>query len=148
MVRCLRMFRWWSEAISSLAGSVFFVSGSFSFEQAANACKRQEARLALVGQLYAAWHFQKYDQCDGGWLSDGSVRFPISFPRERCGGIPEASVRSFGFPDKSSSVYGAYCYRQWHTKMNRSQIIIRKQKFTICDLLTWGLKVLKSIIVI
>lgn len=98
--------------ISSLAGYVFYVSGSFSFQQAADTCERQGARLALVGQLYAAWRFQKYDQCDGGWLSDGSVRFPISAPRERCGGIAEAGVRSFGFPDKSAPLYGAYCYRQ------------------------------------
>lgn len=97
---------------SQTAGYVFYVSGSFSFQQAAATCERQGARLALVGQLYAAWRFQKYDQCDGGWLSDGSVRFPISAPRERCGGIAEAGVRSFGFPDKSASLYGAYCYRQ------------------------------------
>lgn len=95
---------------SSLTGSVFFVPGSLTFEQAGHACKRQGAELALVGQLYSAWRFQKYDQCDGGWLKDGSVRFPISNPRERCGGIPEAGVRSFGFPNKMH-LYGAYCCR-------------------------------------
>ncbi|XP_047453977.1 hyaluronan and proteoglycan link protein 2 isoform X2 [Mugil cephalus] len=96
---------------SQTAGSVFYMSGSFSFEQAGHACKHQGAELALVGQLYAAWHFQKQDQCDGGWLKDGSVRFPISNPRKRCGGIPEAGVRSFGFPNKTTHLYGAYCYR-------------------------------------
>lgn len=94
-----------------LTGSIYYISGSFSFEQAERACKRQGAELALVGQLYAAWRFQNYDQCDGGWLRDGSVRFPISNPRERCGGIPEAGVRSFGFPNKTMHLYGAYCYR-------------------------------------
>ncbi|XP_039973395.1 hyaluronan and proteoglycan link protein 2 [Xiphias gladius] len=96
---------------SQMPGSVFYVSGSFSFEQAGRACKHQGAGLASVGQLYSAWHFQNYDQCDGGWLKDGSVRFPISSPRERCGGIREAGVRSFGFPDQMTHLYGAYCYR-------------------------------------
>uniref|UniRef100_A0A673A937 Hyaluronan and proteoglycan link protein 2 n=1 Tax=Sphaeramia orbicularis TaxID=375764 RepID=A0A673A937_9TELE len=96
---------------SLASGSIFFVSGSFSFVQAQRACEQQGADLALVGQLYSAWRFHSYDQCDGGWLKDGSVRFPISHPRERCGGVPEAGVRSFGFPDQKTHVYGAYCYR-------------------------------------
>lgn len=96
---------------SAPAGSVSFIPGSFSFQQAANACRRQGAQLALVGQLYAAWRFQKYDRCDGGWLNDGSVRFPISNPRRRCGGLPEVGVRSFGFPDQMAHLYGAYCYK-------------------------------------
>ncbi|XP_034001771.1 hyaluronan and proteoglycan link protein 2 [Trematomus bernacchii] len=95
---------------SQTSGSVSFVSGSFSFEQAGHACQRQGAELALVGHLYSAWRFQNYDQCDGGWLRDGSVRFPISNPRELCGGIPEAGVRSFGFPNKMKPLFGAYCY--------------------------------------
>ncbi|CAG6014401.1 unnamed protein product [Menidia menidia] len=96
---------------SQTPGSVFYISGSFTFDQAARACQSQKSDMALVGQLYAAWHFQNYDQCDGGWLKDGSVRFPISNPRKRCGGIPEAGVRSFGFPNKTTHLYGAYCYR-------------------------------------
>lgn len=96
---------------SQTSGSVSYISGSFSLEQARHACARQAAQLALVGHLYAAWRFQKYDQCDGGWLRDGSVRFPISSPRERCGGVPEPGVRSFGFPNEKMHLYGAYCYR-------------------------------------
>ncbi|XP_075994428.1 hyaluronan and proteoglycan link protein 2 [Genypterus blacodes] len=96
---------------SLTSGSVFYISGAFTFSQAGHACGRAVAELAVVGQLYSAWHFQRYDQCDGGWLKDGSVRFPISAPRERCGGIPEPGVRSFGFPNKSHGLYGAYCYR-------------------------------------
>ncbi|KAF3692371.1 Hyaluronan and proteoglycan link protein 2 Brain link protein 1 Precursor [Channa argus] len=96
---------------SQTSGSVFYISGSFSFQQAAQACKRQGAELALVGQLYSAWRFENYDQCDGGWLKDGSIRFPIRKPREHCGGIPEAGVRSFGFPNQMTHLYGAYCYR-------------------------------------
>ncbi|PWA23908.1 hypothetical protein CCH79_00010804 [Gambusia affinis] len=86
---------------SQIPGSVFYITGSFSYDQAVYACKRQGSELALVGQLYAAWRFQKYDQCNGGWLKDGSVRFPIVSPRKRCGGVPEAGVRTFGFPSKT-----------------------------------------------
>lgn len=96
---------------SQISGSVFYIAGAFSFEQAGHTCKNQGSEMALVGQLYAAWHFHNFDQCDAGWLKDGSVRFPISNPRERCGGISEAGVRSFGFPDKNTHVYGVYCYR-------------------------------------
>uniref|UniRef100_A0A8C2X5Y3 Hyaluronan and proteoglycan link protein 2 n=1 Tax=Cyclopterus lumpus TaxID=8103 RepID=A0A8C2X5Y3_CYCLU len=96
---------------SQTSGSVSYVSGSFSFEQAGHACRRQGGELALVGHLYSAWRFQSYDRCDGGWLRDGSVRFPISSPREHCGGIPEAGVRSFGFPNEMTHLYGAYCYK-------------------------------------
>ncbi|XP_054637745.1 hyaluronan and proteoglycan link protein 2 [Dunckerocampus dactyliophorus] len=97
---------------SLTTGSVFYIPGSFSFEQADQACGRQGADLALVGQLYSAWRFRNYDRCDGGWLRDGSVRFPIGTPRVRCGGLPGAGVHSFGFPQKSSHLYGAYCYKQ------------------------------------
>ncbi|XP_026225805.1 hyaluronan and proteoglycan link protein 2 isoform X2 [Anabas testudineus] len=96
---------------SQTSGSVFYKSGSFSFEQAEHTCKHQGAELALVGQLYAAWRFQNFDQCDGGWLKDGSVRFPIINPRKHCGGVPDAGVHSFGFPNKMMHLYGAYCYR-------------------------------------
>uniref|UniRef100_A0A3B3ZBR7 Uncharacterized protein n=1 Tax=Periophthalmus magnuspinnatus TaxID=409849 RepID=A0A3B3ZBR7_9GOBI len=97
---------------TSLApGSVFYARGSFSYKQAELACAEKGAKLADVGQLYSAWHFHQYDRCDGGWLRDGSVRFPISNPRRRCGGVSEAGVRSFGFPDRNAHLYGAYCYR-------------------------------------
>ncbi|CAB1334365.1 unnamed protein product, partial [Coregonus sp. 'balchen'] len=75
-----------------------------------NACRGEGAELALVGQLYSAWRFLSYDRCDGGWLKDGSVRFPITTPRERCGGIPGAGVRTFGYPNKTLRLYGAFCY--------------------------------------
>ncbi|XP_037309985.2 hyaluronan and proteoglycan link protein 2 isoform X1 [Pungitius pungitius] len=96
---------------SQTSGSVSYVAGSFSFDQAGLACRRQGGELALVGHLYSAWRFRDYDRCDGGWLRDGSVRFPVGSPRERCGGVPEAGVRSFGFPDQTAHLYGAYCYR-------------------------------------
>ncbi|KAI4893286.1 hypothetical protein NFI96_019687 [Prochilodus magdalenae] len=96
---------------STTEGSVFFVPGPLDFLGAEHACRGEKGNLARVGQLYSSWRFLELDRCDGGWLHDGSVRFPIIKPRERCGGIPEPGVHSFGFPSKSLRLYGAYCYR-------------------------------------
>ncbi|CAL8339452.1 hyaluronan and proteoglycan link protein 2 isoform X1 [Gadus morhua] len=96
---------------SSTPGTVFYETGPFSYDQANQVCKKVGAELALVGHLYSAWRFLSFDRCQGGWLRDGSVRFPIAFPRERCGGVPEPGIRSFGFPAKTQRLYGAYCYR-------------------------------------
>lgn len=95
----------------SFPGSVFFIPGQLNFVEAEHACRQEGAGLARTGQIYSSWKFQQLDHCDGGWLQDGSVRFPIINPRERCGGIAEPGVRSFGYPSKSLRLYGAYCYR-------------------------------------
>lgn len=92
-------------------GSVLFITRPFSFAEAEHVCRRHGASLAKVGQIYSSWKFQQLDHCDGGWLQDGSVRFPIINPREHCGGIAEPGVRSFGYLSKSLRLYGAYCYR-------------------------------------
>ncbi|XP_048882992.1 hyaluronan and proteoglycan link protein 2 [Brienomyrus brachyistius] len=92
-------------------GKVFFISEKLSFTEAVRSCEARGAQLARVGQLYSAWHFQNLDRCDAGWLVDGSVRFPIATPRGRCGGLQEPGVRNFGFPNKSQTLFGAYCYQ-------------------------------------
>ncbi|XP_029437760.1 hyaluronan and proteoglycan link protein 2 [Rhinatrema bivittatum] len=97
---------------STLKGQVYFIPAHMSYAEAAMACQKQGAAIATVGQLYAAWKFLHLDRCDGGWLEDGSVRFPITTPRARCGGYPDPGVRSFGFPDKEQRTYGVYCYAQ------------------------------------
>ncbi|XP_067425534.1 hyaluronan and proteoglycan link protein 2 [Emydura macquarii macquarii] len=95
---------------SALKGHVYFIQGHLSFEEAGQACRSQGATLANVGQLYSAWKFSELDRCDGGWLEDGSVRYPITVPRTHCGGHPDPGVRSFGFPDKEQRTYGTYCF--------------------------------------
>ncbi|XP_051574100.1 hyaluronan and proteoglycan link protein 2-like [Myxocyprinus asiaticus] len=96
---------------STTKGSVFYIPGPLNFVEAEHACRHEGADLARVGQVYSSWKFLGLDHCDGGWLLDGSVRFPIINPREHCGGITEQGVRSFGYPSKSLRLYGAYCYR-------------------------------------
>lgn len=91
-------------------GEVYFIRGHLSFKEAGQACRNHGATIAKVGQLYSAWKFLGLDRCDGGWLADGSVRYPITTPRQRCGGLPEPGVRSFGFPRKELRTYGTYCF--------------------------------------
>ncbi|RXN19624.1 hyaluronan and proteoglycan link 3-like protein [Labeo rohita] len=96
---------------SSIRGEVYFLQHpvKLNFTEAAEACQNDGGRIAKVGQLYAAWKFVGLDQCDAGWLADGSVRYPIIQPRANCG-TSEAGVRSFGFPPKHLK-HGVYCYK-------------------------------------
>lgn len=91
-------------------GQVYFIRGHLNFKEAGQACQNHGAAIAKVGQLYSAWKFSQLDRCDGGWLADGSVRYPITTPRQRCGGLPDPGVRSFGFPSKELRTYGTYCF--------------------------------------
>ncbi|XP_053551765.1 hyaluronan and proteoglycan link protein 2 [Bombina bombina] len=95
---------------SALKGYVIYVHGPMTYREAINACQDHKANIAKVGHLYAAWKFFGLDHCDGGWLLDGSVRFPITDPREPCGGLPDPGVRSFGFRNQEQRLYGVYCY--------------------------------------
>ena len=99
------------------AGEVFYVGPArrLTLAGARAQCRRQGAALASVGQLHLAWH-EGLDQCDPGWLADGSVRYPIQTPRRRCGG-PTPGVRTVyrfanrtGFPAPGAR-FDAYCFR-------------------------------------
>uniref|UniRef100_A0A8C0WSI8 Neurocan core protein n=1 Tax=Castor canadensis TaxID=51338 RepID=A0A8C0WSI8_CASCN len=100
-----------------LGGEVFYVGPArrLTLAGARAQCHRQGAALASVGQLHLAWH-EGLDQCDPGWLADGSVRYPIQTPRRRCGG-PAPGVRTVyrfanrtGFPAPAAR-FDAYCFR-------------------------------------
>lgn len=97
--------------LSSMSGEVYFLQHhiKLNFTEAEEACQSDGGRMAKVGQLYAAWRFVGLDQCDAGWLADGSVRYPIIQPRMNCG-TSEQGVRSFGFPPKHLK-HGVYCYK-------------------------------------
>ncbi|NXA33102.1 PGCA protein, partial [Eudromia elegans] len=103
--------------IDRLKGEVFFATQPylFTFQEAQEYCESQNATLASVGQLHAAWK-QGLDRCYAGWLADGSLRYPIVSPRPACGG-DEPGVRTIylhynqtGFPDPLSR-HHAFCFR-------------------------------------
>ncbi|XP_056900377.1 brevican core protein isoform X1 [Takifugu flavidus] len=83
---------------------------AFSFQGARAACEAIGAQMASPEQLLAAYN-SGYQHCDAGWLSDGSVRYPIHMPREGCFGDMDGfpGVRNYGLlePDK---LYDVYCY--------------------------------------
>ncbi|NXX52270.1 PGCA protein, partial [Scopus umbretta] len=103
--------------IDRLKGEVFFATQpeQFTFLEAQQYCESQNATLASVGQLHAAWK-QGLDRCYAGWLADGSLRYPIVSPRPACGG-DAPGVRTVyqhynqtGFPDPLSR-HHAFCFR-------------------------------------
>ncbi|XP_009274905.1 PREDICTED: aggrecan core protein [Aptenodytes forsteri] len=103
--------------IDRLKGEVFFATQpeQFTFPEAQQYCESQNATLASVGQLHAAWK-QGLDRCYAGWLADGSLRYPIVSPRPACGG-DAPGVRTVyqlynqtGFPDPLSR-HHAFCFR-------------------------------------
>ncbi|XP_034035086.1 neurocan core protein [Thalassophryne amazonica] len=100
-----------------LQGDVFHstVAEKLSLATASTHCHSMGAELATVGQLYLAWQ-AGLDQCDPGWLADGSVRYPINIPRKNCGG-EELGVRTVynnpnrtGFPD-TTALFDTYCFQ-------------------------------------
>ncbi|CDQ69747.1 unnamed protein product [Oncorhynchus mykiss] len=103
--------------VENIEGEVFHGSSprSFTLWEAKAYCLAQGAELATTGQLYAAWN-DGLNACSPGWLADGSVRYPIVTPRERCGG-GEPGVRTVyrhlnqtGFPEAHTR-HDTYCFR-------------------------------------
>ncbi|XP_025066105.1 neurocan core protein [Alligator sinensis] len=100
-----------------LQGKVFYIStpGQLTAQGAREQCQSHGAVLATTGQLYLAWQ-SGLDQCDPGWLADGSVRYPISIPRKKCGGDEPGGRTVYQFPNRTgfpdpASKFDAYCYR-------------------------------------
>uniref|UniRef100_A0A3B4G071 Brevican n=1 Tax=Pundamilia nyererei TaxID=303518 RepID=A0A3B4G071_9CICH len=103
--------------VENIHGEVFHGSTPqrFTFGEAKAYCLSHGAELATTAQLYAAWN-DGLNHCSPGWLADGSVRYPIVTPRERCGG-GEPGVRTVyrysnqtGFPETHSR-HDVYCFR-------------------------------------
>uniref|UniRef100_A0A8C5L433 Brevican n=1 Tax=Jaculus jaculus TaxID=51337 RepID=A0A8C5L433_JACJA len=86
-----------------------------TWEEARAYCQERGAQIASTGQLYAAWD-SGLDRCSPGWLADGSVRYPIVTPSQRCGGgLPGVKTlflfpNQTGFPNKHSR-FNVYCFQ-------------------------------------
>lgn len=82
---------------------------NLNFHDAEKACQDQQAVVASFEQLYDAWQ-DGLDWCNAGWLNDGTVQYPITKPREPCGGKAGAGLRTYGRRDKSSSRFDVFCF--------------------------------------
>ncbi|CAI9586274.1 unnamed protein product [Staurois parvus] len=134
--------------IDKLRGEVFFATqpDHFTFQQAKEFCESKNATLASTGQLYSAWK-SGYDKCRAGWLSDGSVRYPIVTPRRVCGG-DQSGVRTVylytnqtGFPDPLSK-YNAFCFRRKYfilMPMTANPWLMWYQMCLYLDTLCWSI---------
>lgn len=83
---------------------------NLNYEAAEQACLGQGAVVASFDQLFQAWR-DGLDWCNAGWLNDGTVQYPITKPREPCGGSNnQPGVRNYGRRDKQISRYDVFCY--------------------------------------
>ncbi|KAI4887574.1 hypothetical protein NFI96_031448 [Prochilodus magdalenae] len=104
---------------------------TLTFEEAKAACIQNSAVIATPEQLQAAYD-DGFHQCDAGWLSDRTVRYPIHEPREPCYGDKEnfPGVRTYGIRDDDET-YDVYCFAE---KMSgRVFYSLSFEKFTFAE---------------
>ncbi|XP_041825967.1 versican b [Melanotaenia boesemani] len=104
--------------VDQLHGEVFYppsLGDKLTWQEAKEECESHDAVMASPGQLFAAWR-AGLNRCDYSWLSDGSVRYPVTVPRPQCGG-GLLGVRTLykyenqtGYLDPTER-YGVFCFR-------------------------------------
>ncbi|XP_023816569.1 hyaluronan and proteoglycan link protein 1 isoform X1 [Oryzias latipes] len=101
---------------------------NLNFYDAERACRDQDAVVASFDQLYDAWR-GGMDWCNAGWLSDGTVQYPITTPREPCGGKDTTpGIRNYGLRDKDKGHYDVFCFTSYHK--GRFYYLIHPSKLT------------------
>uniref|UniRef100_A0A8C9UP86 Neurocan core protein n=1 Tax=Spermophilus dauricus TaxID=99837 RepID=A0A8C9UP86_SPEDA len=83
---------------------------ALTFAAAQEACRLSSATIAAPRHLQAAFE-DGFDNCDAGWLSDRTVRYPITQSRPGCYGDRSSlpGVRSYGRRDPQE-LYDVYCF--------------------------------------
>ncbi|KAK1802246.1 hypothetical protein P4O66_021905, partial [Electrophorus voltai] len=115
---------------------------TLTFERAKEACIKNSAIIATPEQLQAAYD-EGYHQCDAGWLSDQTVRYPIHDPREACYGdkYEFPGVRTYGVREINET-YDVYCFVQNMT--GRVFFAMSPETFTFTEAeaqcVKWGAK--------
>ncbi|XP_077976929.1 aggrecan core protein-like [Glandiceps talaboti] len=96
---------------SIVGGKIFHSNGvehySLNYEQAKKECTKYNAVIATYDQLHEAWE-NGLQQCDAGWLRDGSVQYPMQKEIVDCGNL--VGIVDLGFENKSHT-YDVYCYK-------------------------------------
>ncbi|XP_054467478.1 hyaluronan and proteoglycan link protein 1-like [Anoplopoma fimbria] len=82
---------------------------NLNFDNATQACLDQNASVATLDQLHQAWK-GGLDWCNAGWLSDGTVHYPVTRRRGPCGGNKGPGLISYGNQDKQLGRFDVFCF--------------------------------------
>ncbi|KAM3828320.1 hyaluronan and proteoglycan link protein 3 isoform 1-T2 [Vipera latastei] len=101
-----------------------------NFHEAKKICEDQDAVIASFDQLFKSWLDEGLDWCNAGWLIDGTVQYPITVPREPCGGPHlQPGIRSYGERHKKLHLFDVFCFSS--ALKGTVYYLEHKKKFTL-----------------